>query len=65
MQQTRIEKPKKYAENDSCAKMHENVDFSGNMILIIMFPDNTGKMSIVGTSVTSSFLLCLLRFPYF
>lgn len=66
MQKTRIEKPQKDAEDDRYAKMHENFDFSENMILTIVFPDNTRKISIVSTSLTaSSFLLCLLRFTHF
>lgn len=61
----RAEKPQKDAENDRDAKMHENFNFSENTILMIMFPNNTRKISIVSTSLTASFLLSLLRFTYF
>lgn len=65
MEKTRTEKPQKDAENDRYAKMHENFNFSEDVILTIMFPDTTRKMSIVSISLTASFLLCLLRLTYF
>lgn len=64
-QKTRIGKPHQYAGNDRYHKMHEKFNFSENMILTIMLPDNTRKISNVSTSLTTSFLLCLLRFTDF
>jgi len=65
MQKTRTEKPQKDAENDRYARMHENFNFSGNMMLTIMFPDNTRKITTANISLTASILLCLLRFTHF
>lgn len=64
-EQIRIKKSLKNAENLRYSKMQEN-NFSENMILKILLTDKmTRKISVVSTSLTASFLLCVLMLKHF
>jgi len=64
-EQIRIKNSLKNAENLRYSKMQEN-NFSENMILKILFTDKmTRKISVVSTSLTASFLLCVLMLKHF